>query len=30
MLTIYRKAARDDLTHEQTAILRRLVKEEFK
>lgn len=30
MLTMYRKTAQDDLTHRQTAILRRLVEEEFK
>lgn len=30
MLTMYRKKDQDDLTHRQTAILRRLVEEEFK
>lgn len=30
MLTMYRKTAQDDLTHRQTAALRRLVEEEFK
>ena len=30
MLTIYRKKDQDDLTHRQTAILRRFAEEEFK
>ena len=30
MLTMYRKTAQDDLTHRQTAALRRLVEGEFK
>ena len=30
MLTMYRKKDQDDLTHRQTAILRRLIEEEFK